>query len=99
MTLFTGLISFFVLPPVYQANTLLMVSQATDKLVAQQKMDTSLEEVVTTRLPIMTMNTYVGQLKSEALMRRVIKALNLETVYTASDLVSLVEVTAIKILT
>lgn len=80
LALCAGLISKLVLAPVYQAKTLLMVTKATDKLQnnpGQQSGD--LEEVVSTasRMPTWTMNTYQGQLKSEALMTRVVEKLDL----------------------
>lgn len=81
-TLGAGLVSFFILSPVYESNTLLMVTQATDKLqnpAANQKAE-GLDQVVSSvsRIPVMTMNTYLGQLKSEALMKRVAASLSLD---------------------
>ena len=86
MTLLTamssGFISYFVMKPVYQAKTLLMVTQATDKLQStstQQNSQNGLDNVVNTvsRMPVLTMNTYLGQLKSETLMKRIISKLDL----------------------
>lgn len=81
-TLGVGLVSFFILSPVYESNTLLMVTQATEKLqnpAVNQKSE-GLEQVVSnvSRIPVMTMNTYLGQLKSEALMKRVAVSLSLD---------------------
>lgn len=80
LALAVGLISKLVLAPVYQAKTLLMVTKATEKLqtnATQQSGD--LEDVVSnaSRMPTWTMNTYQGQLKSEALMTRVAEKLGL----------------------
>ena len=72
--LVSGIFSFFVLSPVYQAKTVLLVTQAADKLqVSNQRND--MEDLVSSayRMPVLTMNTYVGQVKSEALMKRVIE--------------------------
>jgi succinoglycan biosynthesis transport protein ExoP len=80
LALAAGVISKLMLAPVYQAKTLLMVTKATEKLqtnVGQQQ--NNLEEVVASavRMPVWTMNTYQGQLKSEALMQRVSEKLHL----------------------
>jgi capsular polysaccharide biosynthesis protein len=93
-----GILSFFVLPPIYQAQTLLMVTQATDKLQATPTTTSSadgenldnLDNV--SRLPVLTMSTYLGQLKSEALMNRIIKKLHLNPEqYNASALAGMID--------
>lgn len=97
-----GLLSYFVLSPIYQASTLLMVTQATDKLATTQVVNQQgdgLADVVdsVSRTPVLTMNTYLGQLKSEALMERVIKKLKLDPVeYTPAGLSSLIEASIVK---
>ncbi len=94
----SGILSFFVLPPVFEAKTLLLVTQATDKQpVVTQNND--LDSVVNTmsRIPFMTMNTYIGQVKSEALMQRVINKLKLaERNYTTGGLAGQIKATAAK---
>lgn len=84
MTLFTvvcaAAVNTWILQPVYQAKTLLMVNKATEKLqVAPHTSSDQLEDVVgvVSPVPILTMSTYLGQLKSEALMNRIIDDLNL----------------------
>ncbi len=95
-----GLLSYFILAPVYQASTLLMVTQATDKLttnpVAQgEGLDNVVDSV--SRTPVLTMNTYLGQLKSEALMERVIKRLHLDPLqYSPAGLAGLIEASIVK---
>jgi len=96
-----GIVSYFVLSPVYQASTLLMVTQATDKLTATPAANTGdgLENVVNTvnRTPVLTMNSYLGQLKSEALMQRVIDKLDLDKLdYTPAGLAGSIEGTIVK---
>jgi capsular polysaccharide biosynthesis protein len=79
-----GLLSFFVLPPVYEARTVLLVTQASEKVQAPVTGREG-ESVITTltRLPALTMNTYVGQLKSETVAERTVKKLGLDpTLYT-----------------
>ncbi|MEW6447639.1 MAG: Wzz/FepE/Etk N-terminal domain-containing protein [Bacillota bacterium] len=93
-----GVLSWFVLPPVYEASALLLVTQPAEKerVVTQQE---GVEEVVRplTRLPEMTMNTYVGQLKAHALLERVIKKLKLDPVlYTPASLAGMIKAAAIK---
>jgi len=89
-----GVLSFFVLPPVYEAQALLLVTQATEKQEVVQRSEEGVEGVVEpiTRIPVLTMNTYLGQLKSEELMRRVIKTLNLDPMlYTPNSLAQMVK--------
>jgi len=95
-----GFISYFVIDPLYQAKTLLMVTQATDKLQTtptQQTGQDGLDNVVNTvsRMPVLTMNTYLGQLKSEALMKRIISKLEL-TGYTPGGLAGMIEAAIVK---
>ncbi|NLW37552.1 MAG: hypothetical protein GXY90_03150, partial [Peptococcaceae bacterium] len=96
--LVSGIFSFFVLSPVYQAKTVLLVTQAADKLqVSNQRND--MEDLVSSayRMPVLTMNTYVGQVKSEALMKRVIEKMGLEQYgYTPRGLAGQVNATAAK---
>lgn len=76
-----ALITYYIISPVYEAKTMLVVNQATDKLQsAPSRQADNLEDVVgsVSRIPVWTMNTYVGQLKSEALMKRVIGILKLD---------------------
>ncbi len=84
VTLFSVLasviLSFFVLRPVYEAKTILLVTQAADKLQVSSQKD-SLDNIVNdmTRIPVLTMNTYVNQVKSDELMMRVIERMDLES--------------------
>lgn len=95
-----GLVSFFVLPPIYQANTLLMVNQATDKLQALPNNNSGdLDNVVgsVSRLPVLTMSTYLGQIKSETLMHRIIKKLKLDPAqYSAAGLAAMIDAQVVK---
>jgi len=75
----SGLISIFVLDPVYEAKSKLLVTMASDNQRSVSSED-NLESVISSvsRLPQMTINSYVEQLKSEALMQRVIKEMDIE---------------------
>jgi capsular polysaccharide biosynthesis protein len=91
-----GLISYFVLHPIYEAETLLMVTVASDKLqtttTAPQVVTQNGKETVinTAPMPVLTMNTYLGQIKSEALMSRVIADLDLhgQTIGSLSSMIN-----------
>jgi succinoglycan biosynthesis transport protein ExoP len=75
-----ALLSYFVLPPVYEAQSLLMVTKATERLGNPQTQQDGLEGVVSSvsTLPVWTMNTYIGQITSPALKERVIKRMQKE---------------------
>lgn len=71
-----GLVSYYLLTPIYQADTLLRFSQATEKLAtnpnAAMNADGGIDAF--TR-PILTMNTHLTQIKSPALSQRIDAAL------------------------
>jgi capsular polysaccharide biosynthesis protein len=93
----SGVLSFFVLPPVYETKVVLMVNQSNDRQVIRE--EDGLESVVNTlsRLPEMTINTYVGQIQSPSLLEKVITKANLnKEVYTPESLARLIDVKAIK---
>jgi len=96
-----GVLSYFVLDPVYEAQVTLMVTQALPSTQpgGQPLQGQGLEQVmgVLARLPQMTLNTYVGQLTSESLMQRVLDSLHLDRQgYTARSLAGLVQAKNIK---
>lgn len=90
-----ALISYLVLDPVYQSRTLLMVTQATERLQPVRPGE-GLEDIFNTQIPVLTMNTYVGQIKSEALLQRVKERINEETGYTVGSLAGLIEAAVVK---
>lgn len=97
-TLAAGLISIYYLKPVYQAKTLLMVTVASDKLQVSTNQVTRTDPntgVVTAPMPVLTMNTYLGQLKSEVVMSRVITSLNLPD-QTTDKLSAMIEANIVK---
>ncbi|MDW7675418.1 MAG: GNVR domain-containing protein, partial [Bacillota bacterium] len=94
----SGILSYFILPPVYETKAVLMATQAADN---QRRLtdDTNLEGIVDTlsRLPEMTMNTYVGQLENETLLKTVIKKLELEEEgYTVRGLSNMISASNVK---
>lgn len=92
----SGLLSSFVLKPVYKAQTLLMIPQATDKLPEQPTRISSTEDanpnnLIDTHLPVLTMTTYQHQLTCEALMNRIVKKLYLDKKYNAAVLAGMID--------
>ena len=98
-TLGVGVLNFFVIQPVYQAKTLLMVTVASEKLQVNNQLmirpgeDTLLENQAA--MPILTMNTYLGQIQSEILMKRVLDQLGLKK-QTISSLSAMIDSSIIK---
>ena len=94
----SGLLSFYVISPVYQAKTVLLVTQAAEKpQVTGQKDDVNSILNSIYRIPVLTMNTYVGQVKSDVLMQRVIDKLHLDQLgYTPRALAGQIQATAAK---
>ena len=96
-----GLFSYFVMSPIYQAKTLLMVTQATEKLQTNPTARSSegLEDVVSSvsRMPVLTMSTYLGQIKSETLMNRIIERLQLDPEkYNAYSMAGMIDASVVK---
>jgi len=95
LTAFTaGIISFFILPPVYEAEVLLLAAQASEKQPVAARAGEGIEGVVEllTRIPVLTINTYLGQIKSEVLLRRVIEKLELDPLlYTPATLAGMIK--------
>lgn len=94
----SGLMSYFVLPPVYQTRTQLLVRQASaaDRSVSKDISD--IEDVVDTvsSIPQMTMQNYVSQVKNQTLLNKVIDQLELDKdIYNASSLGRMISVSDI----
>jgi capsular polysaccharide biosynthesis protein len=73
-----GAYSYYTQRTIYDARAILLVAQAAEKPQAvSQKND--LDSIINSAYstPVLTMNTYLGQIKSEALMQRVIEKLHL----------------------
>lgn len=90
----SGIYSYFFAVPVYEADALILVSQNALESQSNNRGD-GMEGLVNsiTKLPEMTINTYVSQLKSEAVMERVVRKLKLnQTGYTAKKLTRSVSV-------
>lgn len=98
ISLFTSaVLSLFVLSPVYETKSKLLVTMATDDTRRTVAAEDDLESVISTvsRLPQLTINSYVEQLKSEALMQRVIEEMDIEDTLKPRQLASMVNVQAV----
>lgn len=94
----SGALSYFVLPPVYETQAVLMVANAAPSQQAVRQED-GLQGVVgnLSRLPLLTVNSYVNQVNSPAILSRVIGALKLnEQGYTVASLDKMITVKGIK---
>lgn len=96
----SGVLSFFVLPPVYEARAILMAVDARTSQTAGPVRDIQgLEGVVNylSRIPELTVNTYVGQLTSPTILKRTREALKLDPeVFTDARLAGMVRAKAVK---
>lgn len=89
----SGIMSYFVIDPVYEAKSMLIVTMP-DIATPRATESDDLESVINTvsRMPLMTMNTYVGQLTSDTMYQRVLASLDLEEKgYTTRNLAGMVK--------
>lgn len=90
----SAVMSYFVMDPVYEARSMLLVTMPAGNQTASLQGGNDLESVINTmsRLPLMTMNTYVSQLTSDTMYQRVVDKLNLdEQGYKAKNLAGMVK--------
>lgn len=95
----SGIVSFFLLTPVYEARTLILATQATTIDRYRHETSEGLEGIMSNifRPPEMTVNTYVGQFTSTAVLEGTIRELGLgEKGYTVDKLARDIQVTALK---
>ncbi|MDF2802091.1 MAG: hypothetical protein K0S61_1994 [Anaerocolumna sp.] len=78
--LFSGIFSFFIQEPVYEAKTILMASFATEKLTNIPANTEDIAGILDTiaAYPTMTIQTYKEQIKSSKILQQVINELNLD---------------------
>lgn len=92
------LVSLFLLKPVYESKAMLLVTRVSDKERVVSTSD-NLESLISSvsRIPQLTMNTYVNQLKSELLLQKVTDKLALDPkVYNPAALSGITTATALK---
>ncbi|QZY55540.1 GumC family protein [Crassaminicella profunda] len=91
-------LSFFVMEPVYEAKTVLMASNITDKYKAKQRgegIEGILDSVA--EIPDLTIETYKEQLKNPVILEETIKELGLDKKeMTRLDLANIIELETIK---
>ncbi len=76
--LVSGIVSFFIMDPVYEAKTVLMASQTTEK-VGTTEQEGGIEGILNTisEYPVMTLETYKQQLKNPTVLQETIDELDL----------------------
>ncbi len=75
----SGVFSFFVLPAIYETKVTLMVSNAAQSQSSVRPPDSSVVDTVS-RIPSVTLNTYLSQITSPYFLRRVIEKMGLKDV-------------------
>ena len=92
------IVSYFILPPVYEAQSTLLVVQG-ESNSRQQTSGDDLESLIgnISRLPEMTIKTYVEQIKDPVLLGEVVRELKLDILgYKYNSLQGMITATAIK---
>lgn len=97
ITMLSALLNLFLFTPIYEAKTLLMVTIASEKLQTPTSQNTRIDPNtgISATMPVLTMNTYLGQLKSEVVMNRLMEKVNTPK-YTAGALNAQIEATIVK---
>lgn len=91
----SAIFSYFVISPVYETRVTLLVANATQNLPStQQNTDGSVVDTVS-RIPTMTLTTYMSQIQSPYFMKRIIDKLGLKDL-DPSSLASMVSCQIIK---
>jgi len=91
----SGIISFFVLSPVYETKvTLFVTDAAASQQSIRQSGDSSVAETVS-RIPAMTLNTYMNQVTSQYLLDRVVQTVGVPGL-TATSLGGMVSAQVLK---
>ncbi|WIV12110.1 GNVR domain-containing protein [Proteiniborus sp. MB09-C3] len=97
--LMSGVFSFLIIKPTYEAKSVLMASLATDKLANISKNGESVEAILSTisTYPVLTIQTYKEQIKSPKVLQQVIEELSLtEKEITRVGLRDMISLEAIK---
>lgn len=88
--LVAGLLSFFVLPPTYEATSTVMVNQPGQQAPPEQGTPDFLASL--TRLPQMNIATYAAQVKNPVILKKVLEELKLEDAYTIAQFAAKINV-------
>lgn len=78
--LISGILSYFVIDPTYEAKTLLMASLATDKLSSLKSSNGDIDSILDSisSYPVLTIQTYKEQIKSPEILQQTIEELELD---------------------
>ncbi|MGI6713168.1 MAG: GumC family protein [Bacillota bacterium] len=90
------IISAFFMTPIYEAGSVLMVTQPTNEERVYRQEDGSLESTVDSfsRIPQLNLNTYTNQFKNTEILNNVIKKMNLDQKgYTPQTLARNIDIT------
>lgn len=93
-----GIVSFFVLDPVYETRMVLMASQFTDKLQTNQVEGDGIDSILNSlsQFPTMTLETYRQQIKAPRVMRETIANLDLGEEYDIESLANAIHLETVK---
>ena len=93
-----GIVSFFILEPVYETRMVLMASQFSDKLQPTQIQGEGIDSLLSTlsKPPAMTLETYRQQIKAPRIMRTTIEDLELEKDYDIEKLAENITLETVK---
>lgn len=96
--LMAGIVSFFMLDPVYETRMVLMASQFTDRLQPTQIQGEGIDSILSSlsKLPVMTLETYRQQISAPRIMRATIADLGLEEEYDIESLARAITLETIK---
>ncbi|WP_169832983.1 GumC family protein [Geosporobacter ferrireducens] len=96
--LVAGIVSFFILDPVYESRMVLMASQFSDKLQSTQIQGEGVDSILNSlsRYPTMTLETYRQQITAPRVMRETIAELKLEEEYDIASLAKAITLETIK---
>ena len=96
--LITGILSFFILDPVYEIKMVLMASNFSEKLQSQQLNGEAIDNILNTisQYPQVTLETYRQQITAPRVMKKTIEDLGLEEDYDIETLAKDIQLETIK---
>lgn len=96
--LITGILSFFILDPVYETKMVLMASNFSEKLQSQQLNGEAIDNILNTisQYPQVTLETYRQQITAPRVMKKTIEDLGLEEDYDIETLAKNIQLETIK---
>lgn len=96
--LITGILSFFILDPVYETKMVLMASNFSEKLQSQQLNGEAIDNILNTisQYPQVTLETYRQQITAPRVMKKTIEDLGLEEDYDIETLAKDIQLETIK---